>query len=164
MRRPGAGRVAASVSSVMRWNRNSLSRVVPVGMTSDMSRSRSTTRMAPDGSVVCYLQRMSVSGASEPPRESRPPLRPLERIASFRFAYLAIFVFLVAYVFTVEGLEEVLRRYYRAQVEAAVRVDAAQGPVAQQITSRVNALLQGSFWIRYGDVRVRRVGLAAAAR
>jgi hypothetical protein len=120
--------------------------------------------MAPDVSVVCYLQRMSGSpDAAAPARDARS-LRPLERIASFRFAYLAIFVFLVAYVFTVEGLEEVLRRYYRAQVEAAVRVDPADGPVAQQISTRINALLQSSVWIRYGDVRVRPLVLAADAR
>jgi hypothetical protein len=90
--------------------------------------------------------------------------RPLERIASFRFAYLAIFVFLIAYVFTVEALEEVLRRYYRAAVEAAVRVDPAAGPVAQQISTRIDALIQGSPWIRYGEVRVRPLVLAGDAR
>ena len=47
---PGRGRVRASVTSVMRSNRYSLSRVVPVGMTSLMSRSRSTTRTVGDGS------------------------------------------------------------------------------------------------------------------
>jgi hypothetical protein len=90
--------------------------------------------------------------------------RPLERIASFRFAYLAIFAFLVAYVFTVEGLEEGLRRYYRSAVEAAVRVDPAAGPVAEQIRARIGALLGGSPWIRYGDVRVRPLVLAADGR
>ena len=96
--------------------------------------------------------------------EVRRALRPLERIASFRFAYGAIFLFLVGYVFTVEALEELLRRYYRAEVEAAVRVDPADGPVAQQISTRISALLQGSLWIRYGDVRVRPLVLAADGR
>jgi hypothetical protein len=90
-------------------------------------------------------------------------LRPLERIASFRFAYLAIFVFIVAYVFTVEALEEVLRRYYRAAVEAAVKVDPSAGPAAEQIETNINALLR-SPWIRYGEVRVRPLVLAADAR
>ena len=44
-RRPDAGRVDARVTSVMRANRNSLSRARLVGITSLMSRSRSTTRM-----------------------------------------------------------------------------------------------------------------------
>jgi predicted nucleic acid-binding Zn-ribbon protein len=94
----------------------------------------------------------------------RGPPRPLERLASFRFAYLAIVGCLVGYVFTVEALEELLRRHYRAAVEAAVRADPADGPVAEQIAERIDALLQGSPWIRYGDVRVRPLVLAADAR
>jgi hypothetical protein len=89
---------------------------------------------------------------------------PLERIASFRFAYLAIFGFLVAYVFTVEGLERILARYYRTAVEAAVQVDPADGPVPQQIATRIGALLERSPWIRFGDVRVRPIVLAADGR
>jgi hypothetical protein len=88
----------------------------------------------------------------------------LERIASFRFAYLAIFVFLIAYVFSIEGLQELLRRHYRAAVESAVRVDPANGPVAQQIADRVGGLMRGSPWIRYGDVRVRPLVLGADGR
>jgi hypothetical protein len=99
--------------------------------------------------------------AASLPRGGADRLRPLERLASFRFAYLAIFAFLVAYVFTVQGLEELLRRHYQAGVEAAARVDPADGPVAQQVAARVGALLQGSPWIRYGDVRVRPLVLAA---
>ena len=106
----------------------------------------------------------SPDAPAAPAAEGKSGLRPLERIASFRFAYLAIFVFLVAYVFTVEALEEVLRRYYRTAVEAAVRVDPGSGPVAQQIETRINALLQGSPWIRYGEVRVRPLVLAADGR
>jgi predicted nucleic acid-binding Zn-ribbon protein len=106
----------------------------------------------------------SPDAPAAPAAEGKSSLRPLERIASFRFAYLAIFVFLVAYVFTVEALEEVLRRYYRTAVEAAVHVDPGSGPVAQQIETRINALLQGSPWIRYGEVRVRPLVLAADGR
>jgi len=95
------------------------------------------------------------------PASTRAGASPLERIASFRFAYLAIFVFLVAYVFTVEGLEEVFRRHYRAAVEAAVKVDPADGPVAQQIAERLGTLLRSSPWIRFGDVRVRPLVLGA---
>lgn len=106
----------------------------------------------------------SPDAPAAPAAEGRSGPRPLERIASFRFAYLAIFVFLVAYVFTVEALEEVMRRYYRTAVETAVRVDPAAGPVAQQIETRIKALLQGSPWIRYGEVRVRPLVLAADGR
>jgi predicted nucleic acid-binding Zn-ribbon protein len=112
-------------------------------------------------SPVCYLHAMAGSPAAG---AEGPGVGPLERIASFRFAYLAIFVFLVAYVFTVEALEEVLRRYYRAGVEAAVQVDPAAGPVAGQIGANIDAFLQGSPWIRYGEVRVRPLVLAADGR
>ena len=107
-----------------------------------------------------------MAGSADPssaPAAERGP-SPLERLASFRFAYLAIFACLVGYVFTVEALEEVLRRYYRSAVESAVRVDPAEGPVAAQISSRINALLRGSPWIRWGDVRVRPLVLAADGR
>jgi hypothetical protein len=52
IRQPGAARVCPSVLSVIRWNKNSLSRVEPVGITSRMSRSRSTTRMAANLSSI----------------------------------------------------------------------------------------------------------------
>ncbi len=89
---------------------------------------------------------------------------PLERIASFRFAYLAIFVFLVAYVFTIEGLEELLGRHYRAVVESAVRVDPAAGPVARQIAGRLGERLRKSPWVRWGNVSVRPLVLGADRR
>jgi hypothetical protein len=89
---------------------------------------------------------------------------PLERIASFRFAYLAIFAFLVAYVFTIEGTQELLRRHFKTAVEAAVRVDPAKGPVAEQIRDRLGHLMRSSPWIRYGDVRVRPLVLGADGR
>jgi len=101
---------------------------------------------------------------ARPAREAGRALRPLERLASFRFAYLAIFVFLLAYVFTVEALEEVLRRYYRAAIAEAVRVDPADGPVPQQIARRIGAILEHSPWVRFGDVRVRPLVLAADGR
>jgi hypothetical protein len=50
--RPGSAQVASSVASVIRANRNSLSGDIPVGITSLMSRSRSTTRMGADVSGV----------------------------------------------------------------------------------------------------------------
>jgi predicted nucleic acid-binding Zn-ribbon protein len=100
--------------------------------------------------------------ADGPARRSQPS--PLERIASFRFAYLAIFVFLLAYVFTVEGLQEVLRRHYRTSVAEAVRVDPARGSVARQIQARLTTLMKESPWIRYGDVRVRPLVLGADGR
>ena len=57
------------------------------------------------------------------PGEAERGANPLERLASFRFTYLAIFFFLLAYVFTVEGLQRFLDLHFRTAVEQATRVD-----------------------------------------
>ncbi len=97
-----------------------------------------------------------------PDQERREP-SPLERLASFRFTYVAIFLFIVAYVFSVEALERGLTTHFRAAIQEATRVDPLQGPVARQIHERVRAVLDGSPWIRLG-VRVRPVVLGADGR
>lgn len=89
---------------------------------------------------------------------------PLERLAGFRFTYLAIFLFLVAYVFSVEGLEALLVGHFEAEVEATTNVDPADGPVASQIRANINELLATSPWIRFGRVRVRPIVLGADGR
>lgn len=103
----------------------------------------------------------------EPQRAAERALRtltPLERLASFRFAYLAIFIFIVAGVFTLRGLERALAQHFRGAVAAAVAVDPAEGPVAVQIDKRLRALLSDSAWIRYGQLRVRPIVIAADGR
>ena len=97
-----------------------------------------------------------------PPAVGRPS--PLERLASFRVTYLAIFFFIVAYVFTVEGLEELLGVHFAEQVVVAASVNPADGPVATQVSERVQAVLRESPWIRWGEVRVRPLVLAADGR
>jgi predicted nucleic acid-binding Zn-ribbon protein len=102
--------------------------------------------------------------AGEPERVAERPASALERIASFRFAYVAIFVFLVAYVFTLRGLERGLTAHFTRAVEAAAKVDPKQGAVAAQIDARLRALLRDSAWIRAGQVRVQPVVIAADGR
>jgi predicted nucleic acid-binding Zn-ribbon protein len=105
--------------------------------------------------------------AGEPDRGApvgRPEASPLERLASFRFAYGAIFLFLIAYVFTVEALEVVLQQHFEDAVEQAAQVDPQAGSVAVQISERVGSLLEQSPWIRFGDVRVRPLVLGADGR
>ena len=94
-------------------------------------------------------------GPAEGPRRS-----PFGRLASFRFTYLAIFVFLVAYVTSIEALEALLTRHFQAEVAQAVAVDATKGPVPDQIATRIDAVRE-SPWIRWGRVRVRPIVLAA---
>ncbi len=88
----------------------------------------------------------------------------LERIASFRFAYVAIFVFVVAFVFTLRGLERGLTAHFAGAVATAAAVDPQAGPVAAQIDAKLRALLRGSPWVRIGQVRVQPVVIAADGR
>jgi predicted nucleic acid-binding Zn-ribbon protein len=92
------------------------------------------------------------------------PASALERLASFQFAYVAIFVFLVAYVFTLRGLERGLTVHFTRQVAIAASVDPKNGAVAAQIDARLRSLLARSAWIRLGQVRVRPVVIAADGR
>ncbi|MCP5068661.1 MAG: hypothetical protein GY946_19035 [bacterium] len=92
-------------------------------------------------------------------REERPG--PLERLASFRFTYLAIFVFLLAYVSSVEAFEALMASHFDTAVEAATNVKPDDGPVADQIRERIDELLTHSPWIRIGRVRVRPIVLGA---
>ena len=92
------------------------------------------------------------------------PASALERIASFRFAYAAIFAFLLAYVFTLRGAERGLTAFFAREVAAAARVDAAKGDVAAQLDARVRAVLEESRWTRVGQVRVHAVVIAADGR
>jgi len=101
---------------------------------------------------------------SAPPPAAERAATALERIASFRFAYLAIFVFLVAYVFTLRGLERALTSHFAAAVAEAARVDPEAGGVAAQIDANLRTLLGSSRWIRIGEVRVRPVVIAADGR
>ncbi len=92
------------------------------------------------------------------------PSSALERIASFRFAYVAIFVFLVATVFSLRGLERALTAHFAAAVAQAAAVDPQAGPVATQVDARVRALVRESPWTRLGQVRVQAVVIAADGR
>lgn len=113
-----------------------------------------------------------------PDRRSPPPSQPepsppakttrgagaLGRLAGFRSTYLAIFLFAVAYVFSIEALEGILRDRFDARVRAATQVDPTQGEVASRIQSRVRSVVSGSPWVRIGDVRVHAIVLGADGR
>jgi hypothetical protein len=85
----------------------------------------------------------------------------LDRIASFRITYFAIAAFVLLYVFSVKGGEQLLSRSFAARIAAATQVDPTAGPAAEQIQGRVDAVLRGSPWIRYGGVRVTAIVLGA---
>jgi hypothetical protein len=95
-----------------------------------------------------------------------PPSAPaggvvLDRIATFRVTYIAIALFVLLYVFSVKGVEQLLARNFNARVAAALHVDPAAGPVAEQIQSRVDALVHDSIWTRLGGVRVTAIVIGA---
>ena len=63
----------------------------------------------------------------------------LDRLASFRLIYVAIFVFALLYIASVQGAQALLQSHFRRAVEQAVRVSPADGPVVEQIQRRVDA-------------------------
>jgi hypothetical protein len=85
----------------------------------------------------------------------------LDRIASFRVTYVAILAFVLLYVFTVKGVEQLLARNFTARVASAIRVDPAAGPVIEQIQARIDAIAKDSAWVRAGGVRVTAIVLGS---
>jgi len=87
---------------------------------------------------------------------------PLERLASFRFTYVAICAFIGLYLFSVKGLERALDDHFQERVFAAAnRADPAAGRLAAQVRREVDAVLNESPWTRLGGVRVTAVVLGA---
>jgi len=100
-----------------------------------------------------------VQGNAPSQSVSRPS--QLDRVASFRLTYLAIFSFLILYLLSIEVAEALLDRHFRAEVHEAVRVSPMDGPIIPQIQSRVFAALRESPWIRWGGVRVNATVIGA---
>lgn len=89
-------------------------------------------------------------------------LNPLERLASFRFTYVAVCVFIALYLFSVRALERSLDRDFQLRVAAAaVQIEPGGPHPAVQIRRNVEAVLDGSRWIRLGGVRVTALVLSA---
>jgi hypothetical protein len=86
---------------------------------------------------------------------------PLERLASFRFTYLSIFIFLAAYAFTMEGLESLLTQHFETAIHEAADVDPSEEAVITRIQEGIDTVLRESPWIRLGGVRVRAIALGA---
>ncbi|MDJ0785837.1 MAG: hypothetical protein QNK05_03460 [Myxococcota bacterium] len=82
----------------------------------------------------------------------------LERLASFRFTYIAIFLFVVAYIFTIEGLERALWMDFQARVVEATQVPPDVANPAQEIQNRIGAVKRDSIWPGLG-VSVRPIVL-----
>ena len=86
---------------------------------------------------------------------------PLERLASFRFTYLAIFIFLAAYALTMEGFEGLMNQHFETALHAAADLDPAEGSVIPRLQEAIDGVLRHSRWIRVGGVRVQVIAVAA---
>jgi predicted nucleic acid-binding Zn-ribbon protein len=96
----------------------------------------------------------------EPPREVERR-GALDRLAAFRFTYLALFGFLVLYVISVQLAEVLLDRHFESAVASASHVEASEGQVVARIQQGVARAVRGSPWLRFGGVRVTPIVLGA---
>ncbi len=85
----------------------------------------------------------------------------LDRLASFRVTYIAIFAFLVLSVYSVKATESMLSDYFHGAVQEAIRVHPSGGPIVPQIQARVSAVVRDSAWVTVGRIRVNAFVLAA---
>ena len=69
-------------------------------------------------------------------------------------AYSSIFVFMLLYVFSVEGAERLLDAHFREQVELAVEAPSALRPISSQIQREIEVRILESPWVRIGGVQV----------
>lgn len=88
----------------------------------------------------------------------------LDRLATFRVTFVAIFAFLFLSLVSVKAVEGLLDRHFRNAVAEATRVSPSQGPIVTQIQNRVSDLVQGSIWTRYLGVRVNVTVVGADGR
>jgi hypothetical protein len=84
-----------------------------------------------------------------------------DRLASFRVVYAAIFAFVVVSVVTVLAAEKLLANEFRSQVNQAIRVSPANGPVGPQIQERVRHVIYDSGWVRIGGVELNAIVIGA---
>jgi hypothetical protein len=91
------------------------------------------------------------------------PRAVLGRLATDRVTYLAVFGFLLLYVFSVKGLETLLQRHFRSAVAEAAAVEPS-GDVAAEVAARVDRVIRESLWVRPGGVRIDALVLAADGR
>jgi hypothetical protein len=77
-----------------------------------------------------------------------------DRFFSFRVIYLAIFVFMLLYVFTVTGAEALLENHFRGALDEALQIRDLDSPISTQIRSRIDEGVRNSPWIGIAGARV----------
>jgi hypothetical protein len=106
-------------------------------------------------------QEIPFRGTPVPP--GRAP-SPLQRLASFRFTYLAFCAFVLLYTFSVRAVEALLATYFQIEIAERASVEAGEEHPAQRVAREIDALLNESRWIRWGGVRVDPLVLGADER
>ncbi len=84
-----------------------------------------------------------------------------ERLYSFRVYYVAIFAFLLLYLFTVRAAEDALDTHFQAVADAAVVVTDLDRPISEQIDEALVASIDDTRWVRWGGVEVTTLVLAS---
>ena len=105
--------------------------------------------------------RSAPEGKSLPRSVVQAGAATLDRLASFRLVYIAIFVFALLYIASVQVAQALLQNHFRQAVEQAVRVSPTDGPVVEQIQRGVGAIVRDSPWVRIGRARVNAFVLGA---
>jgi hypothetical protein len=107
--------------------------------------------------ILCRLMAESIQAKAQ---ASSGPVaevgaNTLDRLASFRIVYLAIFVFAAVYVVSLDATEILLQRHFQHEVDGVLPVSPMEGPLTLQIQQRIDDLLNSSPWVQLGEVRVR---------
>ena len=89
-----------------------------------------------------------------PRSAAEPGAMTLDGLRSFRIIGLSIFAFAAVYVVSLDVTEIMLQRHFAGQIERALRVSPADGPIISQIQFRIQELLQSSRWVRLGEARI----------
>jgi hypothetical protein len=84
----------------------------------------------------------------------------LDRLYAFRVIYVAIFVFILLYVFSVRGAEQLLQNHFESVVRNSLRITNLSVPVKMQIESRIDQRVVQSRWVRWGGVQATVIVLA----
>jgi hypothetical protein len=87
----------------------------------------------------------------------------LDRLATFRVTYAAIFAYVLLCVASVMGADALLSNHFERAVATAIRVRPTMGPVVPQIQERVSRAVHDSVWVKIGRVRVNAFVLGADA-
>lgn len=104
---------------------------------------------------------LSATGKSLPRSVLEAGATTLDRLATFRVTYVAIFAYVLLCVASVMGADALLSNHFERAVAKAIRVRPTVGPVVPQIQERVSRAVRDSVWVKIGRVRVNAFVLGA---